>query len=155
MWWHHSSRLRRCNRNSNGERLQRWWVIVFQCILLYFILLFTYNILTLTFTFVCFFIFHSEHLTNLHLEDLPELESLPDQLPSLTGFVVVDCPKVVSIPAAKSETANSPLLPTTGKVMSERKWRGLAQDCPRSQHQYFFNVTRLIFVKTNRARLWF
>ena len=42
-----------------------------------------------------------QHLTllHLHVDDLPELESLPDQLPSLTILAVRDCPKVVSIPA--------------------------------------------------------
>ncbi|XP_047952975.1 putative disease resistance protein RGA3 [Salvia hispanica] len=38
-----------------------------------------------------------QHLTNLQLDDLPE--SLPDQLPSLYGLAVMNCPKVVSIPA--------------------------------------------------------
>ena len=39
-----------------------------------------------------------QHLTNLHVEDLPELESVPDQLRSLSMLFVKDFPKIVSIP---------------------------------------------------------
>ncbi|XP_047953724.1 putative disease resistance protein RGA3 [Salvia hispanica] len=78
-----------------------------------------------------------QHLTWLVLEDLPELESLPDQLPSLTILAVMNCPKVVSIPALPNlKELTVTWLPTAGKAMSERKWRGLAQDCPCSQFQH-------------------
>ncbi|XP_047979571.1 disease resistance protein RGA2-like [Salvia hispanica] len=40
-----------------------------------------------------------DQLTDLCLDDLPMLESLPDQLPSLIKLSIICCPKVVTIPA--------------------------------------------------------
>ena len=71
------------------------------------------------------------HLTWLYLSYLPELESLPDQLPSLKTLTVINCPKVVSVPALP----NLKCLRVTGCPQLERRCqRGSGEDWHKIAH---------------------
>ncbi|XP_047954989.1 putative disease resistance protein RGA1 [Salvia hispanica] len=72
-----------------------------------------------------------QRLTDLYLHDLPELESLPDHLPSLYRLTVMNCPKVVSIP----DMPNLKELRVTGCPQLERRCqRGTGEDWHKISH---------------------
>ena len=106
--------------------------------------LFLYKLTLLLVSILFYFIFHSvagtlegwhsgtgRGLGGLFLSDLPELESLPDQLPSLNRLFVANCPKVVSIPALP----NLDELMVSGCPQLERRYkRGSGEDWHKIAH---------------------